>query len=94
MTYFRTGDPEPGPDVDVLINEQRGQTRYLARLQHGWVWVNGKRELDRPERAQVPTPLTWKYAVADHVAFADAADADPTELRTLTDIEVVEWRAS
>jgi len=88
MTYFRTGDPEPGADVDVLINEQRGQTRYLARLQHGWVWVAGKHVLDRPERAQVPTPLTWKFATEAEL------DADPTELRTLTDIEVVEWRAS
>ncbi|WP_033261359.1 hypothetical protein [Amycolatopsis vancoresmycina] len=86
MTHYRTGDPEPGDGVDVLLNEQPGQTRYLARLQHGWVWINSKSNLDRPDKNRTPTPLTWK--------FATAADGPPTDLRTLTDAETVEWLAS
>lgn len=87
MTFFKTGDPEPGPDVRVLVNERAGQTRYLARLQHGWVWVNSKhRNLDNPEKQHTPTPLTW--------TFATEADGTPATLRTLTDAEFVEWQAS
>lgn len=86
MTHFRSGDPEPAADVTVLANERAGQTRYLARLQHGWVWVNNKSDIDRPDKDRTPTPLTWK--------FATAADGTPTELRTLTDAEIVEWWAS
>ncbi|SEB43838.1 hypothetical protein SAMN04489727_1747 [Amycolatopsis tolypomycina] len=86
MNSFTTGDPEPGPDVSVLVNEQAGQTRYLARLQHGWVWVNSKRQLDNSKKERTPTPLTW--------AFATGSDGTPTTLRTLSDAETVEWQAS
>lgn len=80
MNFFRPGDPEPGPDVDVLAIVARLGTekRYLARFQHGWIWVDRRAELGGI------TPLTWKYATEQdaHGRF---------QLRELTADERAEW---
>lgn len=81
MKYFRTGDVEPGPEIDVLVDELAAtEQRFLARFQHGWIWVDSLVKLEQRDK----TPLTWK--------FATAADLAPTiELRELTEAERVEW---
>lgn len=87
MQYFRTGDPEPGPEVDVLVHHNRAGARkhFLARFQHGWLWAHTKSEIDRHKAS---TPLRWDFAMA----------ADPggheTNVRTPNDEERIDWLAS
>jgi hypothetical protein len=86
LTYYRTGDTEPGREGDVLVHHVRtaAEKRYLARFQHGWRWVNSKTELDRGDQ----TPLTWTFAMDSE------PDGLPTEVRTPSDAELVDWLAS
>ena len=74
----------PGAEVDVLYHHIRtgAEAVYLARFQHGWVWVSSKIDVGRS------TPLSWKFATEAEL------DGDPTEVRTLNDAGHVDWLAS
>ncbi|WP_410676626.1 hypothetical protein [Amycolatopsis sp. cmx-4-68] len=89
MQHFRTGDPEPGPAVQVLAHHIRegSEAAYLARFQHGWRWVNSKTELDRRDK----TPLTWHFAMT---AQPDTPDGKPTHVRTMSNSEHIGWLTS
>lgn len=84
MKYFRSGDPEPGPEVDVLYHHVRtaAEAEYLARFQHGWVWVSRKADVGHR------TPLAWRFATEPE------PDGSPTELRTMCADELTDWLVS
>ncbi|WP_410663499.1 hypothetical protein [Amycolatopsis sp. lyj-84] len=81
---WATGDCEPAGSVRVLI-ESSPESRsplYLARRQHGWLWVKDRRHL---LSLQV-TPLSWRWAIS-------ADNSVITTVRRLTGDEMRFWLA-
>ncbi|MBB5851347.1 hypothetical protein HDA45_001434 [Amycolatopsis umgeniensis] len=79
-----TGDREPAESAHVLI-EVGSDSRpplYLARRQHGWLWVKDRRHL---LSTQV-TPLSWRWAIS-------ADNGVPATVRRLTEDEMRSWNS-
>ncbi|WP_414937917.1 hypothetical protein [Amycolatopsis sp. cmx-11-51] len=79
-----TGDCEPTDSVRVLIETgQKSRPRlYLARRQHGWLWVKNRQHLISVR----VTPLSWRWAVS-------ADNGVITTVRRLTEDEMRSWHA-
>ncbi|WP_372672615.1 hypothetical protein [Amycolatopsis kentuckyensis] len=88
MSSWTTGDPEPGPAVDVLIDTLPSKNPYLARVEGGgWVWTNSLAEISSPVKPRRPNPLRWDFAIS-----ADGAVS--CEVRMLTAAERSQWEIS
>ncbi|MEU3627843.1 hypothetical protein BS329_09180 [Amycolatopsis coloradensis] len=78
---WATGDGEPPGSVRVLIESSiESRPLYLARCQHGWLWVKDRRHL---LSIQV-TPLSWRWAIS-------ADNGVITTVRRLTEDEMRFW---
>lgn len=63
---WRTGDPEPGPEIDLLVDTAHPKRPYLARVPHGWIWTTGRSERDRSDKDEQrrPAALVWTFATS------------------------------